>query len=188
MAVAGKNLRGLGSLSDLGLGRIAAFAALVVLALTLQSTLLAQATLLGVIPQLVLVVVVSLAYLDGERVGVVAGFSGGLLQDLLLPQDAVLGLTALVYVFVAYGVGILRQYSTSESVWTPVLAVVLATAVSEASYAVLAIVLGQKWVGLAFTAKVIGLVILYNTLLMPFVFPIVRRVANRFRPERVYRW
>ncbi|MCA1571615.1 MAG: rod shape-determining protein MreD [Chloroflexi bacterium] len=185
--MAAKPARGLGPLSDIGLGRIGAIAALVLTALTVQSTLLAQATLLGVIPQLVLVVVVALAYLDGERVGVVSGFAGGLLQDLLLPQS-VIGLTALVYVMVAYAVGVLRQYSTSQAVWAPVIAVALATAAAEAGYAVLAIVLGQRWVGLAFTAKVVALVILYNTLLTPFVFPLVRRIADRFRPERVYRW
>src|SRR5688500_17360801 len=106
-------------LADLGLARILAMAAVVLLAVALQSTLLARLTLLGVIPQLVLVVVVCLAYLDGSRVGVVVGFAGGLLQDLLLPQS-IIGLTALVYTMVGYGVGSLRQFAPSESVWTPV--------------------------------------------------------------------
>jgi hypothetical protein len=43
-------------------------------------------------------------------------------------------------------------------------------------------------VGFDFTVKVAGLVILYNTLLTPFVYPLVRKVADRYRPERVYRW
>ena len=64
-----------GFLAEAGLTRIAAFAGIVVAALALQTTLLARLTLIGVIPQLVLVVVVSLAYLDGESVGVVTGFS-----------------------------------------------------------------------------------------------------------------
>lgn len=174
-------------LGEIGVPRMLAVAALLVVALALQSTLLAQATILGVIPQVVLVVVVCLAYLDGERVGVVTGFSAGLLQDLM-PFPAVIGLTALVYTLVAYGVGILRQYAPSESVWTPVLVVALASAVAELGYAALAIILGEPWVGLGYTARVAGLVVLYNTLLTPFVFPLVRRVADRFRPERVHRW
>ena len=176
-----------GILADLGLGRILALAAVVLLAVALQSTLLARLTLLGVIPQLVLVVVVSLAFLDGPRVGVVVGFAGGLLQDLLLPQS-IIGLTALVYTLVGYGVASLRQFAPSESVWSPVLAVALASAVAEFGYAILAIILGQPWVSISFTAKVTGLVILYDTLLTPFAFPLVRKVADRFRPERVYRW
>ncbi|MEA2446953.1 MAG: hypothetical protein QOK47_590, partial [Actinomycetota bacterium] len=42
---------------------------MVLLAVAVQSTVLARLTLLGVIPQLILVVVVSLAYTDGPRVG-----------------------------------------------------------------------------------------------------------------------
>jgi hypothetical protein len=43
-------------------------------------------------------------------------------------------------------------------------------------------------VSFVFTVKVIGLVVLYNTLLTPLLFPLIRRVADRFRPERVHRW
>ncbi|MEA2447351.1 MAG: hypothetical protein QOK47_988 [Actinomycetota bacterium] len=172
-------------LADVGIARILAIAMLVILALALQSTVLAHLTLLGVRPQLVLVVVVSLAYLDGERVGLVAGFAGGLLQDLLLPLSIV-GLTALVYTLIAYGVGFLRQYATAESVWTPVFAVAIASGIAELAYALLAILLGQPWVSLTTTLQRTGLIVLYDTLLTPFVFPVVRRVADRFRPQRVY--
>ncbi len=187
MAMTARAPRTPGIFSEIGLPRMFAVGAVIIVALALQSTLLAQATVLGVIPQIVLVVVVSLTYLDGERVGVVAGFSAGLLQDLL-PFPAVIGLTAFVYTLVGYAVGNLRQFAPADSVWTPVLVVALASAVAEFSYASLSIILGEPWVGLGYTARVAGLVVLYNTLLTPFVFPLVRRVADRFRPERVHRW
>jgi len=187
VSAASRDVRGPGVVAEFGLARAGAIAAVVIVALALQSTLLARMTLLGVIPQLVLVVVVSLAYLEGQRVGLVMGFFGGLLQDLLLFQS-ILGLTALVYTLIGYSVGVFRQYAPSESVWTPVLCVALATAVVELSYASLAIILGETWVSLDFTTKVAGLVVLYNTLLTPFTFPLVRKVSDRFRPERVHRW
>src|SRR5688500_20185489 len=94
--VIAKEPRSPGLFAEAGLARMVAIGLLVVVAIALQSAVLARMTLLGVIPQLVLVVVVSLAYLDGERVGATAGFAGGLLQDLLLPLSIV-GLTARVY-------------------------------------------------------------------------------------------
>jgi rod shape-determining protein MreD len=176
-------------LGDSGLNRVAAIAALLVVALALQTTVLTRATLLGVIPGLVLVVVVSLAFTDGERVGMVAGFFGGLLLDLRLEDpSAIMGLTALIYTIIGYVVGSAQKYSTSESVWMPVVVVAVASAVAEFSYATFSIMFGQQWVSLAFTAKAAGLVILYNTLLTPFVFPLVRKVADKFRPERIHRW
>ena len=176
-----------GFLAEVGVARIIAVGLVVLTALTLQTTVLSRLTLLGVIPQLVLVVVVSLAWVDGERVGLTAGFFGGLLLDLQLPPASIVGLTALVYTFIGYGVGYFRQYSVGESVWSPVLAVAVASTVAEGGYALFAILLGRAWVSVAFTAKVTGLVVLYDALLTPFVFPLVRRVAERFRPERVYR-
>lgn len=187
MAVAVKEPRAGGLPSEVGLPRVAAVAALVIVALALQSTVLAQTTILGVRPQLVLVVVICFAYVDGPRVGLVTGFAGGLLQDLL-PFPTIVGLTALVYTLLGFGVGTLRQFAPTDSVWSPVLAVAAGSAAAELSYAGLSIILGQPWVSLSFTARVAGLVVLYNVLLTPFVFPLVRRVAQRFRPERVYKW
>jgi rod shape-determining protein MreD len=182
-----KEARGPGIISDIGIGRATAVTGLLVVAFALQSTLLTRATILGVIPQVLLVVVVTLAYTDGERVGVTVGFFGGLLQDLLLPESIV-GLYALVFTMIGFAVGAFRKYATADSVWTPVFVVAAASAIAEFSYATLAIIMGEQWVGLAFTAKVAGLVVLYNTLLTPFVFPVVRRIADKFRPARVYRW
>ena len=187
MAVSAKDARGLGGLSELGLGRAAAFAGMLLLAVAVQSTLLAQATILGVIPQLVLVLVVSLAFLDGERVGTVMGFFGGLLIDMLLP-GVIVGLTALIFTLIGYGVGMIRYMAPLDSVWTPVLTVAGGSAIAELGYAGLAVIMGQRWVSFEETIKIAGLVVLYNTLLTPFVFPLVRRVADKFRPEKVYRW
>ncbi|MEA2447722.1 MAG: hypothetical protein QOK47_1359, partial [Actinomycetota bacterium] len=58
-----------GILAELGLARPAAVAAVLVVALAIQSTVLTKVTLFGVIPQLVFVAVVSLAFLEGEKVG-----------------------------------------------------------------------------------------------------------------------
>jgi rod shape-determining protein MreD len=184
MAVArGRNS---GFLGEIGVTRIAAMGGVVILALALQSTLLARLTILGVIPQLVLLVVVALAFLEGERVGVVVGFFGGLLLDLQLPPGSILGLTALVYTMIGFGVGTLRQFSLGESVWAPVFVVAASSAIAEGSYALLSILMGQPWVSLSMTAQLAGLVVLYNTLLTPFVFPVVKRIADRVRPERVF--
>src|SRR3712207_6798073 len=118
-------------LADLGLARVFTHSAMVLVALVLQSTVLQQITFLGVTPQLALLVVVSLAFLEGERVGIVTGFVAGLLLDLQLPEEgAVVGVTALLYVLLGYGVGAMRKYSISESVWAPVLTVMLVSAVA----------------------------------------------------------
>jgi rod shape-determining protein MreD len=183
---AAKETRASSTLADLGIMRLVWVGVLLLGSLVLQSTVLEQVTFLGVTPQLSLVVVVSLAYIDGERVGVVTGFTAGLVQDLLLPAGSIVGLTALVYTLVGFAVGSLSRYSVSESIWAPILGVILASTAAEAAYAAMSIMLGENWVSVAYTGKVLGLVVLYNTLLTPFVYPFVRKVSNRFGPGRVY--
>ena len=187
MSVVKDARRATGLLDELGITRMGAIAVVIIVALALQSTVLTRATLLGVIPQVLLVVLVSFAYLDGERVGAATGFFGGLLQDFLI-VGSIVGLYALVYTLVGFAVGSFRKYAPAESVWTPVLIVMVASGAAEFGYAIFNILMGQRWVSLSYTAKVGGLVVLYNTLLTPFVFPMVRRVADRFRPERVHQW
>lgn len=185
--VVAKETRGPGPLAELGIARAGIIAAILIAALALQSTLLPLATLLGVIPQLVLVVIVSLAYVDGPRVGVVTGFFGGLLMDLLVP-GAPVGVYALVYSFIGYGVANFRSMTAAEGVWTPIFVVAVVSALAEVGYSVLEIMFGQQWISFSYSAKVAGLVVLYNTLLTPFVFPLVARAAERVRPERIHRW
>jgi rod shape-determining protein MreD len=176
-----------GAVSNVGLTRAVAITVVMIVALAIQSTLLPLATLLGVIPQLVFVVVVSFAYIDGERVGIVTGFFGGLLLDLLIP-GAPVGVNAMLFVLITYGVARFRYMTPSESVWTPVLVVIAGSMVAEFGYALLQVMFGQPWIALVDTAKVAGLVVLYNTLMMPFVFPLVRRVSERFGPGGSDAW
>ncbi len=175
-----------GFASEFGLPRFGAITAILIVAVVLQSTLLTKVTLLGVNPQLLFVVIMCLALSEGEVVGVVVGFFGGLMQDFLLPE-AIVGLTALIYTFVGYAVGMARYTLPSQSVWTPVFIVAAASAITEFGYALLSIIMGQNWVSLGYTAKIAGLVILYNTLLTPFVFPLVKRIADKVRRERIVR-
>ena len=174
-------------LAELGFTHGLSVAVTLVFALALQSTVFARITILGVIPQILFVVIVSLAYLQGERVGAVCGFLGGLLQDLLL-TDSIVGLYALIYLLLGFAAGSFRKYAPAESIWMPVFVVATASVVAEMGYATLNIIMGQRWVSLTFTLKVAALVVLYNTLLTPFVFPLVRRITDRFSPEKVYRW
>jgi rod shape-determining protein MreD len=185
--VAATETRGPGFLADVGIARVAAVALMIVGAVALQSTLLVKLTIAGVIPQLVLVVIVSIAFIEGPRVGAVTGFFGGLLVDLLIPQSIV-GISCLVFTLVAYAVGTFRIYAPSDSVWVPLLAVAMSSAVAEGGYAGLAVILGEPWVSINYTIRIIGLVTLYDCLLTPFTYPLVRKVASRVRPEKVYRW
>ncbi len=158
---------------------------MVITALVLQSTIFAQVTLVGVKPELVYLVTIVLALLEGPSAGAVAGFGGGMAQDFLLNQPK--GITALTLTLVGYAVGMIRQYVVTPSPLLPVFVVAGATAVGVLFYGAVAFLLGVE-VGGGYLARAALLSGLYNAILTPVVYPIIRRVAESSRTKKVFRW
>jgi len=149
---------------------------LILTALLLQTTVLPHLALFRVVPDLMLVVVICIGLVRGPSSGATAGFVGGMLRDLLL--DAPTGLSALAYVTVGYVVGAIRPYVQSSNVAVPLVGVFAGSVVGTAFYTMLALLLGVPAQPIDRLAQVIVLTGVYNTLLVPFAYPVVRRVAG----------
>ena len=93
--------------------RTLALAAVIITALLLQSTVFSQIKLLGVRPELLYVVTILMAILEGPSEGAIVGFAGGMAQDFLLDQPK--GITALTLTLLGYTMGLVRQYIVSPS-------------------------------------------------------------------------
>ena len=166
--------------------RVLLWCAIVVTALVLQSTVFAKVTLAGAKPELVYMVTVILAFLEGPSSGALAGFAGGMAEDFLLNQPK--GITALTLTLVGYAVGMLRQYLVTPSPLLPVALVGGATTVGILFYGLVSFLLGQLDYGAGYLIQIALLSGLYNAILTPLVFPIVRRVAESSRAKKVFRW
>ena len=151
-------------------------AALILSALVIQTTILPHLALFQVMPDLVLTVVICIALVRGPSVGAVAGFTGGLLRDFLLYAPT--GLSALAYLSVGYAVGAIRPYVQSTSVAVPLVGVLAGSTAGTSFYIGLSVLLGVSSGSLSRVIQVVVLTGLYNTLLVPFVYPVVRRVSN----------
>jgi rod shape-determining protein MreD len=154
-------------------------------ALVLQSTVFAQFTLAGVKPELVYLATIVLALIEGPASGAVAGFCGGMAQDFLLNQPK--GITALTLTLVGYAVGTLRHYVVTPSPLLPVVVVGSTTMAGVLFYGVVAFLLGVE-VGAGYLIRVALLSSVYNAVLTPIVFPVLRRLAESSRSKKVFRW
>jgi rod shape-determining protein MreD len=166
--------------------RVLSITAIVVTALLLQSTVFADLKLLGVRPELMYLVTIIIAILEGPREGMVVGFFGGMAQDFLLNQPK--GITALTLTLVGYAAGLARQYIVSPSPLLPTLLVATGTALGVAFYQVVAFLLGQLEEPLSYGVRVTLLSALYNAILTPILYPLIRRVVEGSRPTRVVRF
>jgi rod shape-determining protein MreD len=166
--------------------RVLSWGAIVLTALVFQSTVFSQVTLAGAKPELVYLVTVALAFLEGPSSGAFAGFTAGMAQDFLLNQPK--GMTALTLTLVGYAVGALRQYIVTPNPLVPVALVGVSTTGGLLFYGLVSFLLGQLDEGAGYLIRVSVLSGLYNALLTPILFPLVRRVAEASRPRKVFRW
>lgn len=162
------------------LNRILLSAALVVVALVIQVSVLARLHLPGAVPDLMLLVVLSLAFVYGHVGGALVGFFAGLLADLAPPADHAAGRYALVLCVIGYCAGLIRpEKGQVRSALAPMLAVLGAAVASTLLYAGVGALVGDTaarhvgLLGLLFTAAV------YDLLLAPFTVPWIMALARK---------
>ncbi|MEU1214742.1 rod shape-determining protein MreD [Streptomyces sp. NPDC005791] len=160
--------------------------ALVVVALVIQVSVLARLQLPGATPDLLLLVVLGLAFVYGPVSGTLIGFGAGLLADLAPPADHAAGRYALVLCVIGYLAGMARpEKGQLKSAFTPMAFVVVAALASTLLYAGVGSLVGDtaaRHVGLGsllFTAAV------YDLLLAPFTVPLIMALARRTENDPV---
>ena len=169
--------------------RALAWFAVIVTGLLLQSTLFAQPhgfTLAGAKPELMYLITIVLAMLEGPASGATAGFVGGMAEDFLLNQPK--GITALTLTLLGYVVGMARQYIVTPSPLLPVLLVGGGTAGGLLFNGLVKFLLGQLNVSALYLARVSLLSAAYNAILTPIFYPVIRRAAEASRARRITRW
>ena len=145
----------------------------------LQTTVLGIVAVHGVTPDLLLILLVFLALRRGSMSGQIAGFAGGLLEDLV--SLAPLGFHALVRTVVGFSSGMLHGLIRTSAIAVPVL-ILGASVVKGLASAFLGLVFdihpdlhlleGRFWIEAA-----------YSAVLAPFLFALLGRV-RLLRPSK----
>ncbi|WP_030547259.1 rod shape-determining protein MreD [Streptomyces albus] len=162
------------------LNRILLSAALVVVALVIQVSVLARLQLPGAVPDLTLLVVLGLALVYGHVSGALIGFSAGLLADLAPPADHAVGRYALVLCLIGYLTGLAKPESGRlRSATAPLLAVVIAAIGTTLLYAGVGALVGDTSARQVGLPGLLATAALYDLLLAPFVVPGVMALARR---------
>ena len=155
-------------------------------AVVLQVAIAPQIALFGVVPNLVFLVVVTLALVEGPVAGSAAGFVGGLLFDLLV-GTSVVGPWALVGTIAGYLAGLLAANLFAESWLLPVSVVFVAGLGSEIAYGVIMAILDA---GTPFGTAFVRLMLpgaVYNTALAVLLYPVLARVLRQDRQIKSFR-
>jgi len=149
--------------------------AIIVVALLIQLTLINSITILGLKPDLIMIVVVVFSLLKGEKEGTISGFASGLLQDIF--SAGLLGINALVKTVIGFTCGILREKIFHEHIlfFIPVITFIASFIQSILIFFLLR-TFGIEY-GLAWSLKQVALPeALYSSLLSPFIFLVINKL------------
>jgi rod shape-determining protein MreD len=151
-------------------------AALVIVAVVLQTSFFSRVPLLGTVPNVVPVIVICLGLLGGAVVGAVVGFGAGLLLDSILLQT--LGVTSLALLIAGYFAGRYREGFEIANPLVPIALVGGLTLVSGITFTAIQLTLGvEAPVSLLIVREIVVQAFLAALLAIP-IYPGLRRLLR----------
>jgi len=152
-------------------------ALVVVTFVILQVALFSHLRVAGVVPDLGIVLAVAVAFRHGPEAGAIVGFASGVAYDLFLETPT--GMSAISYALTAYGVGVLQTGMLRAPAWLPVVLAFGAGIAGGLLFAGIGILVGVDGVWADRTLQVVAIAAVYDAMLAPCVFWLVRRVLDR---------
>jgi rod shape-determining protein MreD len=140
-------------------------------ALAVHLTLFSVLRVAGVAPDVMLLVAVAGGLVGGPVRGAVLGFTAGISVDVFLRTP--MGLSALVFTLVGYGVGVVSTGVLTPSWYLPVVAASIASAAGVVLYAFVGAMLGEPMVSRRLVT-IVSVVAVGNGIL---AVPVIRAVT-----------
>lgn len=157
----------------------------IVTSFLLQVIVAPHVAILGVVPAFPVLVVITLAIVEGPAAGAASGFAAGLVLDLL--GTGPVGAWALVLVVVGYVAGMLQENLFAEGWLQPVSVAVVVSVSAEIAYLIVMAVLGS---GAPFWRSVVAVVLprgVYNVVLGILVYPWLARLLRTDQSVKSFR-
>ncbi len=162
--------------------RAGIFGALIILAVLVKTTVLPAVAISSFRPDVLVLMVVAVALVEGPDTGIRLGFAAGLTQDMVSGGAALVGLGALVMMFTGYAAGRLRPYLASAEQAGAVAVSGALAGLATLGFGLLGRTFGviQPSVGrILFATVVVGL---YSAVLSPLVLRPVQGLVKQFPP------
>lgn len=143
----------------------------IVTLVVLQTTLFPELRVFGAVPDLLLVAAIAVGYERGPEAGAVFGFAGGLAIDCFLSSP--LGVSALAFALVGYGVGIFQSGLLRSSRWIAPVLGGIGGLIGGALWVVIAALAGQDELIDGYSARIVAIAAIYDAVMALLIFPFV---------------
>lgn len=136
--------------------------------LILQSAVFSHLTIFGVKPDLVLVVIILYAIMNGSKEGALAGIIGGIIQDLAFGQY--LGMNILTKVITGYLCGLLERRIYKENLLIPMIVILIGTLLNEFMLFLFRLMVDISTSSFVNVKEIILITAFYNSIVTLFIY------------------
>ncbi len=149
----------------------------IIICFVLQSAMFHYVRLAGIMPNLLLILVVSTAYMRGRNAGLLVGFFSGILVDLIFGQ--VVGLYALLYLLIGYFIGFLNKFYSNDDFTLPIIFVAVCDFFYSFFYYVFEFLLRGKLSLLYYFRRFILPEVIYTVAVSVLLYKLLHMINNR---------
>jgi rod shape-determining protein MreD len=146
------------------------------MAALLQSTLFFRISIHYAVPDIALLILVFVSYVNGRHVGQMTGFLGGILLDFI--SFSPLGLNIFVRTVIGYLVGILSGMFFLDTIFLPMALCAAATFLKAGILVALNLLFSGVIPVYHFSSATFWIELALNTVLAPFLFALFNLFAN----------
>lgn len=150
----------------------------------IQSSTSNYFALADIMPNLLLILVASTAYMRGRMSGLMVGFFSGLLVDLMygsyvIGSYALIGVHALLYLMIGYIFGYTNKIYSNDDYTLPVIIVAVSDFVYQFFYYIIEFLLRGRLNFLFYIRRIIFPEIIYTVAVSIFLYKLLHMINNR---------
>lgn len=147
--------------------------------IALQTTVFSHLNLLGVVPDLVLIIIICYGLLNGTNKGLFLGLIGGFLLDLT--AGGILGINIITKALLGFCAGHLERMVFKDNLFVPIISVLVGTIISELLSFLILSAFGWRMGFFPFFFSILIPLCLYHIILTGPVYIILLKALNRYK-------
>ncbi|MDF2486256.1 MAG: putative rane protein [Herbinix sp.] len=155
----------------------------IIILFVLQSATFHYFKLANIMPNLLLILVVSTAYMRGRRAGMLIGFFCGILVDLMF-GSYIIGLYALLYLLIGYLMGYTNRIYSNDDYTLPIVFIGISDLIYGFFYYVFEFLLRGRLNFLYYLRRLIVPEIIYTIAVSVLLYKLLHMINNRLERKQ----
>ena len=153
--------------------------------LVLSATLYEHFSLFGVKPDIMLIIITSIAILYNRNTAMLIGLETGMIQDIIFSKP--IGITALSYVIVAYVVGLYNSKIFKDNIIVPIFFTVMASIIKHTVLILMFYIIHLDFYFWSYIKSIALYELIYNSILSVLVYKGLQVIMKKTFANKVFK-